>query len=357
MAVETIAGEAVSEQTPYWQEVTVTSVVFPFDSNLLNFIDSIAEIGHHVVYSVVIPLMVVVAVETIAGETVFEQLLDSQVVTVTKVVCWLVVDVTEVILYTVVRSRENPEEVLLMAPSVLEDEGDAKGTRPALFSYELIPMVELVVSFWLLSSVESAAAVEIGDNGVANWEDICTEVEVGVSSWTLEEEVLAGPIWALEDSVPELLDGVRDGRYDSEDSEGLNLVKEEIDDGWSSGLTVEEVWILCSLDDTKLLDVKWALGKETLEVKLTDVVDELIVESANGVVGLVIKLVGDEGILVTFVLAVENWVSEIVVESGMVTELEDSDDLEIINVEVTELVVTVWLPGYMGVMLCTDGVK
>lgn len=79
------------------------------------------------------------------------------------------VDVTEVFLYTVVRSRENPEEVSpLMAPSVLEDETDEKGPTPALFSSELTPVVELVVSLWLLSSVEWAAAVKIGDNKVAN---------------------------------------------------------------------------------------------------------------------------------------------------------------------------------------------
>lgn len=58
-------------------------------------------------------------------------------------------------------------------------------------------------------------------------------------------------------------------------------------------------------------------------------------------VGLVIKLVGDEEILVTLAFAVENWVSEVAVESGMVTKFEDSDDLELISVEATELAVTV----------------
>lgn len=40
----------------------------------------------------------------------------------------------------------------------------------------------------------------------------------------------------------------------------------------------------------------------------------------------------------------------------MVTEADDSEDSEVIGVETTELDVTVWLLGYMGVMLCMDDV-
>lgn len=78
VALEMRAGEAVSEQIPDSQEVTVTSVVCSVDFEL--------EIGHHVVYSVATPLTVVLEVETMAGETVLEQTLDSQEVMVTKVV-------------------------------------------------------------------------------------------------------------------------------------------------------------------------------------------------------------------------------------------------------------------------------
>ena len=48
----------------------MTSVVCCFDS--------VAETGDHVVYSVTAPLIVAVAVETIAGEAVLEQMSDSQ---------------------------------------------------------------------------------------------------------------------------------------------------------------------------------------------------------------------------------------------------------------------------------------
>jgi hypothetical protein len=147
VAVETIAGEAVSEQTPDSQEVTVIRVVFSSDSNLLTVVNSVAERGHHVVYSVVIPLMVVVAVETTALETVFEQLFDSQELTVIKVVCSFVEGVSEVILYTVVRSRENPEEVSsLVTLPVSGDVADEEGITLALFSDDMVSLEEFVLS-------------------------------------------------------------------------------------------------------------------------------------------------------------------------------------------------------------------
>lgn len=96
VAVETMAGEAVSEQTPDSQEVTVTKVVC--------FVGLLVETGHHVVYSVATPLTVVVAVETIAEVAVSEQTPDSQEVTVIKVVFSLVVT-AEVTFSIVVRSR------------------------------------------------------------------------------------------------------------------------------------------------------------------------------------------------------------------------------------------------------------
>ena len=71
---------------------------------------------------------------------------------------------------------------------------------------------------------------------------------------------------------------------------------------------------------------------------------------------MVIKLVGDEEILTTFVFIVDGLNSEVIVEGRMVTEVEDSEDSEVIGVETTELYVTVWLLGYMGVMLCMDDV-
>ena len=96
VAVETIAGEAVSEQTPDSQEVTVTSVVCCFDS--------VVETGHHVVYSVTAPLIVAVVVETIAEEVTLEQMSDSQEVTVTSVVCFAgtVVEIGHHVVYSVV---------------------------------------------------------------------------------------------------------------------------------------------------------------------------------------------------------------------------------------------------------------
>ncbi|CAD6594668.1 ANE_G0000050.mRNA.1.CDS.1 [Saccharomyces cerevisiae] len=77
-----MAGEAVSEHTPDSQEVTVTSVVC--------CLDSVVEIGHHVVYSVVTPLIVAVLVDTMAGEAVLEHMSDSQEEIVTTVVCSVV---------------------------------------------------------------------------------------------------------------------------------------------------------------------------------------------------------------------------------------------------------------------------
>ena len=77
-----MAGEVVSEHTPDSQEVTVTSVVC--------CLDSVVEIGHHVVYSVVTPLIVAVLVDTMAGEAVLEHTSDSQEEIVTTVVCFVV---------------------------------------------------------------------------------------------------------------------------------------------------------------------------------------------------------------------------------------------------------------------------
>ncbi|CAI7035467.1 AVN_collapsed_G0000830.mRNA.1.CDS.1 [Saccharomyces cerevisiae] len=77
-----MAGEVVSEHTPDSQEVTVTSVVCCFDS--------VVEIGHHVVYSVVTSLIVAVLVDTMAGEAVLEHMSDSQEEIVTTVVCFVV---------------------------------------------------------------------------------------------------------------------------------------------------------------------------------------------------------------------------------------------------------------------------
>lgn len=93
LAVEIMTGETVSEQISDSQEVTVTIVVCSLDSEV--------EIGHHVAYSVAMPLTVVVAVETTAGEVVSEQIPDSQEVTVTKVVSLFFVG-TEVTLGVVV---------------------------------------------------------------------------------------------------------------------------------------------------------------------------------------------------------------------------------------------------------------
>ncbi|CAI4623524.1 AKH_1a_G0033690.mRNA.1.CDS.1 [Saccharomyces cerevisiae] len=91
--------------------------------------------------------MVVVAVETTALETVFEQLFDSQELTVIKVVCSFVEGVSEVILYTVVRSRENPEEVSsLVTLPVLEDVADEEGITLALFSDDMVSLEEFVLS-------------------------------------------------------------------------------------------------------------------------------------------------------------------------------------------------------------------
>ena len=84
-----MAGEAVSEHTPDSQEVTVTSVVCCFDS--------VVEIGHHVVYSVVTSLIVTVLVDTMAGEAVLEHMSDSQEEIVTTVVCFVVSVVCSVV--------------------------------------------------------------------------------------------------------------------------------------------------------------------------------------------------------------------------------------------------------------------
>ena len=84
-----MAGEVVSEHTPDSQEVTVTSVVCCFDS--------VVEIGHHVVYSVVTPLIVAVLVDTMAGEAVLEHMSDSQEEIVTTVVCFVVSVVCSVV--------------------------------------------------------------------------------------------------------------------------------------------------------------------------------------------------------------------------------------------------------------------
>ena len=87
------------------------------------------------------------AVETTALETVFEQLFDSQELTVIKVVCSFVEGVSEVILYTVVRSRENPEEVSsLVTLPVLGDVADEEGITLALFSDDMVSLEEFVLS-------------------------------------------------------------------------------------------------------------------------------------------------------------------------------------------------------------------
>lgn len=104
VAVEIMAGEAVSEQIPDSQEVTVTSVVCLVDFKL--------EIGHQVVYSVATPLTVVVEVEMRAGETVLEQMLEPQEVMVTKVVCSRFSVATGARLGTVVLAWEAVEVIL-----------------------------------------------------------------------------------------------------------------------------------------------------------------------------------------------------------------------------------------------------
>lgn len=93
--METIAGDTVLEQIPDSQEAGVTSVVFS--------IDSVVEIGHQVVCSVTTPLIVVVAVEMTAGEAVSVHTLDSQEVTVTTVVLSLdsVVEIGHQVVYSV----------------------------------------------------------------------------------------------------------------------------------------------------------------------------------------------------------------------------------------------------------------
>lgn len=106
VAVETIAGEAVSEQTPDSQEVTVIIVVC--------FVGSAVETGHHVVYSVVTPPTVVVAVETIAEVAVSEQTPDSQDVTVIKVVCSLVTVAVDL------EGSEEPELVDVMVEKTMD---------------------------------------------------------------------------------------------------------------------------------------------------------------------------------------------------------------------------------------------
>ena len=114
VAVETMAGEAVLEQTPDSQEVTVTKVVCSVD-----FVDSVAETGHHVVYSVATPLTVVVAVEMIAGEAVLEQTPDSQEVTVRIVVCLLgsMVDIGHHVVYSVA----TPLTVVVAVETIADD--------------------------------------------------------------------------------------------------------------------------------------------------------------------------------------------------------------------------------------------
>lgn len=54
---------------------------------LILALSSFAVMGHQVVYTLTTSLMVVVAVETMAGEAVSEQTPDSQEVTVTATVC------------------------------------------------------------------------------------------------------------------------------------------------------------------------------------------------------------------------------------------------------------------------------
>lgn len=89
VAVLTMAGLAVSEQTPLSHEVTVTKVVCCRLSVVL--------IGHHVVYSVVTPFMVAVLVDTIAGLAVLLHTSDSHDEIVTTVVCLVVSVVCSVV--------------------------------------------------------------------------------------------------------------------------------------------------------------------------------------------------------------------------------------------------------------------
>ena len=132
VAVETMAGEVVSEQTPDSQEVTVTKVVC--------FVGSVVDIGHHVVYSVATPLTVVVAVETMAGEVVSEQTPDSQEVTVINVVGFVgsVVDIGHHVVYSVVTPL-----TVVVAVETIADDTDSVHTPDS----QEVTVIKVVCSF------------------------------------------------------------------------------------------------------------------------------------------------------------------------------------------------------------------
>ena len=149
VAVEIMAGEAVSEQIPDSQEVTVTSVVCLVDFEL--------EIGHQVVYSVATPLTVVVEVEMRAGETVLEQMLEPQEVMVTKVVCSRFSVATGARLGTVVLAWEAVEVIL--SSIVCDWEIEVKDS----FIEDFISVVKLIVSVWFLKVLEVVLEVVEGE--------------------------------------------------------------------------------------------------------------------------------------------------------------------------------------------------
>lgn len=156
--------------------------------------------------------------------------------------------VFEVILYIVVRLRENSEEVLLLVILfVLGDVVDEEGITLALFLDDMVFLEEFVFLVWLLSFVERGVIVEIGEDGVINWEDIWTEVEVVEVSWKLKEEVFVDSILTFEDLMFDLLDVVGDVLCDLEDFEELILVEEKFVNVWSFELTME-LWNICSLE-------------------------------------------------------------------------------------------------------------
>jgi hypothetical protein len=231
-----MAGEAVSEHTPDSQEVTVTSVVC--------CLDSVVEIGHHVVYSVVTPLIVAVLIDTMAGEAVLEHTSDSQEEIVTTVVCFVVSVVCSVVPlvcfvvsvvcfiisvveigHHVVYSVVAPLTVTVAVETIAEemDSVHTWDSQDVTVTKVVCSLVFVVVAggndeviSWLV------VALVTGGNDEDEYVDFGDSEEIEEE----EEAELAEPVSLSEEPEVELLVGMTDDLDDSESIEAEVVVEE-----------------------------------------------------------------------------------------------------------------------------------
>lgn len=213
----------------------------------------------------------------------------------------------------------------------------------ALSLWEVCFLVDSSTSVWRFSLLELIAA-EVTEGRETTDEDtdseeIKTELEAVVIWWALEKKELVDLIWF------------------SEDLEELGLAKEELTDSCFLELTTEDLLTVFWLDNSGFPDAEWTLDKETLDVKPVDIVDKPVAAPVKDVGALVIKFVDAVEVLVILAFIADDLDKGEAVVIGIVWDSEDSNGPEVTDVETVELTITVWLLGYMGVILCIVGVK